>query len=342
MKIASGTSSVKEVLNKLENLINEQIRNMPNSSFPDKAKDEFYEIILSKTFVFYVPVNSIKMSMIDMSIHEVKKIIYTSNMSEIIALTNLSLHKKNKYKINWIAVEFNKINIDNEEITDNDISHVLPFLSTACELNVLKKDAKNKKINFRIDFEKLEKLFEKLGKAPSYFLHNAKKHFFKSLFSIQTSEQKNNEINYVKQELIKKEYKNILISKENIKSVYLYRCQICGNQHEVILSKSMRGKKRNSLRKYIRVSNNFIYEKNNRYYVVCEHHSTKYEGINKFFSISKKTIVDNDSNENIDMDKVFLFQFFNFVLNDESQKIEYYINDEKHSIDVNAFIDKVK
>jgi len=76
--------------------------------------------------------------------------------------------------------------------------------------------------------------------------------------------------------------------------------------------------------------------------VVCEHHSTKYEGINKFFSISKKTIVDNDSNENIDMDKVFLFQFFNFVLNDESQKIEYYINDEKHSIDVNAFIDKVK
>jgi hypothetical protein len=205
LKIVSGTSSVADVLNKLENLINEQIRNIPHSSLYDKAKDKFYEIILSKTFVFYVPENSIKMSMTNISsVHEVKKIIYTNNMSEIVALTNLSLHEKNKYQINWIAVEFNKVNINNKEITDDDLSHFLPFLSTACELDFLKKDAQNKKINFRIDFEKLDKSFEKLGKVSDFF-RNAKKHFYQSLFSFQTSEQKNNEINYIKQELIKKE-----------------------------------------------------------------------------------------------------------------------------------------
>lgn len=341
MKTVSGTSSVAEVLDKLENLINEQIKNLPSSSLHDKAKDKFYEIILSKTFVFYVPVNSIKMGMINTSIHEVKKIIYTDSMSEIIALTNLSLHSKNKYKVNWVAVEFNKINIDNEEITDNDMSHVLPFLSTACELDILKEDAKNKKISFRIDFEKLDKSFEKLSKA-SYFFSNAGKHFYQSLFSFQTSKQKNNEINYVKQKLIKKEYASISVSKEDIKAVYLYSCQICGNQHEVILSKSKRGKKQNSLRKYIRVTDDFIYEKNNRYYMVCNHTNTKHEDVNKFFSINKDTLLSHKNDEDIDIDKVFIFQFFNFVLNDENGKIEYYAKDEKQTYSVDQYIENAK
>jgi len=339
LKIASGTSSVTEVLYKLENLISEQIRNIQNRSLSDKAKDNFYEIILSKTFVFYVPANSIKMSMVETSIHEMKNIIYTDNISEIIALTNLSEDKKNKYKINWIAVEFNKANINNKEIADNDLTHFLPFLSRACELDLLKKDTQNKKINFRIDFERLDKSFEKLGKVSDFF-RNAKKHFYQSLFSFQTSEQKNNEINYVKQELIQKEYTSISVSKEDIKAVYLYRCQICGNQHEVILSRSKRGRKQNSLRKYVRVSNDFIYEKNNRYYVVCKHSGTKYEGINKFFSIGKERIDLRENNENINIDKIFLFQFFNFVLEDTT-KIGYYKDGKQLSIAVDEFINRV-
>jgi len=340
LKILNGTNSVAEVLDKLENLIDKQIKNLPESSLCGKAKDEFYEIILSKTFVFYVPANSIKMNMVDASIDEVKEIIYT-DMSEIIALTNLPLYKKIRYKINWIAIEFNKKNIEDKEITDKKISRYLPFLSIACELDILKKDSKNKKLNFRIDFEKLNKLYEKIGKA-SYFFRNAKKHFYQSLFSFQTSEQKNNDINYVRQVLIQKKYKDISISQDDLKSVFLYKCQICGNQHEVILSNSKRGRKRNIHKKYTRVSDDFIYEKTDKYYIVCKHSGTKHEGVKKLFSVKKMTITNNDSNENIDLDKVFLFQFFNFVLNDESQKIEYYINDEKHGIDVNAFIDKVK
>jgi hypothetical protein len=103
----------------------------------------------------------------------------------------------------------------------------------------------------------------------------------------------------------------------------------------------MRGKKQNSLKEYTRVSENFIDEKDNRYYVVCEHRNTAYEDINTFFSVDQKTI-NKESKNNLDIDKVFLFQFFNFVLKDGSQEIEYYNNNEKKSIDVNKFIDKVK
>lgn len=337
MKIASGACTIHEVERKLEKIIDEYFDNNIQRAIREKMKDEFYEVLLCKSFVFYVPSNSIKANMIDASLDEISKIIYVDRISEIIALVNLPTELKKRYKISWIAVEFDQTNME-DFVSERELSKILPFISTACELDTLKKNTEKKKVAFRIDFKRLESAFQKTMFKPDRFVRDAKKYFFQSIFNFQISDQKNNEIPYIHQTLAKKSYADIEITKEDLKSVFLYRCQVCNKQHEVILSSSMRDKK-GKKRRYTRVSEDFINLQNGRCYIVCDHIGTPYEGIEKYFSIDiKKHIGDNE----LDLDKVFIFMFSNFV-NDGNGSIEFYLpeKDEVNSISVDEFLKKI-
>jgi len=342
MKIMKGVSSLYTVLKELENMIENEFINATSSAVLAKVKPLYYEVLLAKTYIFYVNKGVILTSYMDAEFNEIaQEIIWCDEMEALLTLFNLDNVTQKKYKISWIAIEVFTDNINYLKINDEKIIKSREHIKIANFLDRYKKDdvIEDQKKMYRLDFLKLEDLFSNSQIALSKLLRNSKKYFYLDIFKIQLSDNKNNVIDYVDQIFEPIEYEKIKITKNSHKQVFNYRCQICNKSHKIILSKSQRDKNV-AVKKYTRVSNDLFrliqVNGKERVALICNHEGTKYENNNAYFSFDSSKLNMIDINK-ININKIFLYQFYNFVHKDEY--IHYQKENKQDRISVEKFIE---
>ncbi|MFK7779628.1 MAG: hypothetical protein QM490_00560 [Candidatus Gracilibacteria bacterium] len=346
MNVASGEESLEVVLENLKSILSEELNLYKNSNINIKVKPLFYETLLSKTFIFYIKKGFLRSSQKDSEFNEIYDgIISVGDIPSILIMYNLSTIEQRKYKMSWIAIEEYEENFSDNSVSKKSISEMRNHFEIISFLDVYRlENNKNERRKFRIDFEKLEKSIHATKLPLKLFLRNSKRYFYYDLLNIQKTDSQINEIPCIDQELINIKYDDIKITKKEHKNVYHYKCQICNKMHEVVLSKSQRDKN-TPIEKYKHVSSDWILikEKDNvkRVYIKCDHAGTEYENINFSFKVDNLMI----EQENIDisklnLDKIFLFQFYNFV--HENNSIKYFKDREFAAIDVNEFCKRFK
>ena len=303
MKFIKGVSVLYNVLKELENIIENEFMDATRSAILPKVKPLYYEILLTKTYIFYVNKEVISDSYMNAEFNEIaKNVIWCDDMEALLSLFNLDRATQKKYKISWIAIEVFTENITDLKIADDkEIIKSREHIKIANILDRYKKEdvVEEQKKMYRIDFTRLEKLFLSSEIPLKKLLRNSKKYFYLDIFKIQLSDKKNNIIEIVDQTLEPIEYKKIQITKNSHKQIFNYRCQICNNLHKVILSKSQRDKNV-AIKKYIRVSNDLIrlelVKGKGRFIVVCNHEGTEYEESNVYFSFDPSILDIEDKN----------------------------------------------
>lgn len=340
MKIISGISSLESLLEKIKIHLEVAQEDLHRSAIVRKVKLPFYEILLSKTFVFYVKNGAISSSYSDADFSEiVNEIVHVDDIESLVVLNDLDNISKKKYQISWIALEVFNENIQDKTLVENEIIKTQNYLKIVSFFDFYKKneiDDNNKKV-YKINFKKLEKQFEKDVTVPiRNLLHGGGKNLYKKLFNMQRFDENINEVKHIEQTLSPIAYSEIKITKSHLKYVYNYRCQICNTLHYVILSKSQRDK--NTLqKKYTRVSSDFIKlnSTSKRYEVICDHEGTKYEKGKTYFSFLAKNL-DISEVKTVNLDKVFLYAFFNYIHNEN--QILFRKEGTNMNIEIDAFI----
>lgn len=112
MKIISGVSGLENLLEKIKIHLDVAQEDLHRSAIVRKVKLHFYEILLSKTFVFYVKNGAISMSYNDADFSEiVNDIIHVDDIESLVVLNDLDNISKKRYQISWIALEVFNQNI---------------------------------------------------------------------------------------------------------------------------------------------------------------------------------------------------------------------------------------
>lgn len=353
MKLYSGITDLNILLEEISSYLKDESTDYNTSAITTKVKPLFYEVLLTKTYIFYVKKDSFNNSKEKADFKEIsKKIIFIEDIKSLVALKKYDENARAKYQISWIAKERFEEIIKNEDSFENknpekgliekDTFSALKHFQNITFLDATKKDEidDNTKKMYRIDFEKLESSFSKDVRIPLINLtRHSKKYFYKDIFKIQLSSDKDNSINIIEQVLNPIKYNDIIITKKEQSNVYNYRCQICNKLHQVILSKSQRDKNIAS-KKYKRVDKQFIellYDSisgREMYKINCDHKDTEYENIDFSFLFNPLYLEMKDKNLNID--KVFLFIFYNFIY--KNGNIEYYEGNSIQKINADKFI----
>lgn len=343
MKVVSGVNNLDIVLEKLKKQLVKARKEDYTNAIIDKVKPIFYETLLLKTFVFYTNKNALNNSFVDADFSEIaNKIIHIEDIEILLILDDLPNTIKSKYKISWLALEIydGNLKLGNDQQTIKKHINVLPHFELLSHLNFYKKEYKKdtKKV-FRIDIDYLESSFKNNMKfLLTDLLKNARMNFYRSVFNLQNDKELDS-TNIVEQELKDIAYSEIKINKKDYKNIYQYHCQICNKLHQVVLSKSQKDK-HNEVPKYVRVDNKFIrfFPDRNSIEISCNHSGTRYENINVLFRIHTNKL--NINHNDFDVDKVFLFIFFNFLNNadkilffktSQSYPIEEYINNYENN-----------
>lgn len=340
MKMLSGVSKLESLLEKIKIHLEVAQEDLHRSSIVRKVKLPFYEILLSKTFVFYVKNGAISSSYGEADFSEiVNEIIHIDDIESLVVLNDLDNISKKRYQISWIALEVFNDNIHDKTLDDDQIIKTQNYLKLVSFFDFYKKDEPeedNKKV-YRLSFKKLDNQFEKDVSIPiRNFLNSGGRNLYKKLFNMHRFDENINEVKHIEQMLSPIEYSEIKITKSHLKYVYNYRCQICNTLHLVILSKSQRDK--NSIdKKYTRISQDFIRHNSTtkRYEIICNHKDTKYEKEITYFSFSAKNL-DLAENKIVNLDKVFLYGFFNYI-HDENQ-ILFIKEGISKNIEIDAFM----
>ena len=343
MKVIKGISSLYRVLKELKNMIEDESINATRSAILPKVKPLYYEILLTKTYIFYVKKDVILASYLDAEFNEIaSEIIWCDEIEALLTLSNIDIVTQKSYKISWIVIEVFTENITNLKTTDEHIIKSREHMKVANFLDRYKKEGviEDQKKMYRFDFMKLEKLFLNSQITLAKLLRNSKKYFYLDIFKIQLSDNKNNVIGYVNQILEPIEYENIQITKNSHKQVFNYRCQICEKVHKVILSKSQRDKNKH-VKKYRRVTNDFIrleeVKGKERFVIICNHEGTDYENNYIYFSFESSNLNMKDR-DRVNLNKVFLYQFYNYV--NQDVHIHFVRNNKSMSISVEKYIAK--
>jgi len=349
MLLLQGNTEASIIFENLDRIFDKELEfNDIDIDIDQNIKPLFYRLLLSKTFIFYIEKDSFIQAKLNVNFLEISdKIIFIDDIESLIILYKLNKIKKINYDINWIAVELNANNLNDEILRNYSQKQILNIMHcnkiVSC-LNFYKKGKIEPNIQYRIDFEHLEQRFKMIRFPIDKLVKNARKYFFKNLFKIKI---KNNSKKFIMQELKQISYVNIQITKEDYKNIYKYKCQLCGNEHQVILSKSQKNKHN---KKYIKVSKDFIQIKDfknmQRVFIYCNHKNTPFENSGYYFNFDLKHIISEDKiNDyiknltNNELDKIFIFQFFNFLKDDNN--IKYYKNGKKSTILINDFIKKI-
>jgi len=244
MKMLSGVSRLESLLEKINIHLKVAQEDLHRSSIVRKVKLPFYEILLTKTFVFYVKKGAISSSYDEANFTEiVNEIIHIEDIESLVVLNDLDNISKKRYQISWIALEVFNDNIHDKTLDEDQIIKTQNYLKLVSLFDFYKKDEPeedNKKV-YRISFKKLDNQFEKDVSIPiRNYLNCGGKNLYKKLFNMQRFEKNINEVKYIEQTLSPIKYSEIKITKSHLKYVYNYRCQICDTLHLVILSKSQR------------------------------------------------------------------------------------------------------
>ncbi|PHR52936.1 MAG: hypothetical protein COA44_15815 [Arcobacter sp.] len=292
-----GVNKLNIVLKTIEmHIENELFEDYESITFKKLGRD-YIDVLLLKTFVFYVKTGTKINPSLDGNIEEFKDdIIFIDDIEAFILLYNLDFGQKNKHEVNWIIVEA-----------------PLEIMKTK-HLTLLNKLDYWKKLDapgcvYRLDIPRMESSFNNiLFDSDKAYKKNARGSFYQTLLNITTSDNKTNKIPYVKQpkKPIHIKYNKIEIAKEDYKNVYKYSCLICEKEKEVILSQSQRKGKQ-----YQKVNESFISHNKDtdRIEVICSHKGTNFEN-KKSFSVSIETL---DIVEVTSLDKIFLFLFNSFA-----------------------------
>lgn len=340
MKILSGISSVESLLEKIKIHLEVAQEDLHRSAIVRKVKLPFYEILLSKTFVFYVKNGAISSSYNDANFSEiVNEIVHVDDIESLVVLSDLDNISKKKYKISWIAIEVFNQNIEDKTLAEDQIIKTQNYLKLVSVFDFYKQDEiddNNKKI-YRISFKKLDNQFEKdVSILMRNFLNSGGKNLYKKLFNMQRFDENINEVKHIAQTLSPIKYSEIKITKSHLKYVYNYRCQICNKLHKVIFSKSQRDKHAID-KKYTRISDDFIRlnSTTKRYELICNHKDTMYEKETTYFSFLAKNL-DIPENKIVNLDKVFLYAFYNYI--HRENQILFIKEDISKNIAIDAFI----
>jgi hypothetical protein len=340
LKLYTGKTQLKSFLESIKPQLDNERQEYKKSAIYGRVKPLFHEVLLSKVIVLYLKKDSIQSNYLDADINEVKEhILHIEDIEILVLLDSFDEHSKINMVINWIALDLG------DELSDYQNNKNYFFMMRHLKILAFLDAFKNKDFGegrqiLRIDFLRLEKMFRELvGEPVNSLIKNGSKQLYYSLFKIKTNEDQRNDIPIIEQKLEPIEYDDIEVTGEVLKNVYEYNCQICNEQHKVILSKSQRGKR--GINKYIKVSDEIIRlnKDGDRFEIVCHHIDTKYEGTGKYFSfgVDRLKLVDLSS---VEIDKVFIYQFFNFV--HENDTIKYIQDGKEKFILVDELLEKFK
>ena len=141
MKIISGVSSLESLLEKIKIHIEIAQEDLYRSAIIRNVKLPFYEILLSKTFVFYVNNGAISSSYDNADFSEiVNEIVHVDDIESLVVLNDLDNISKKKYRISWIALEVFNQNIQDKALVENEIIKTQNYLKIVSFFDFYKKN----------------------------------------------------------------------------------------------------------------------------------------------------------------------------------------------------------
>lgn len=334
MNVITGNCELNKITQFITSNFSEEFSNYKLSYLKDKLTNTAVEILCTQTFTFYANKSKIRQSGFNKNFIEYQMIIdYCTDLEVLFVLSNLDEKVLKSYNINWVIFGIDE--------TSKEKFHAVNFLNIACFCDYHREESdKKKKVVYRIDFNKIEKLYKYYYKINiNLFAKFSKKYFFNSIFNLQISQEKllyKNEIVVIKFEETK--INNIIIEKKSHRNIYQCQCVICGNIDNIVLSKSLKGSRINSKIKYKKVSNTTIKQiKNNEFSLsFCNHIGTSYENKGIDFSFKIK-----EYNQNINtLDQVFLYYLHNFKYDKATTSILYFKNSNVEKFKIDKFIEK--
>lgn len=310
----SGTMNLESFMNSMNDKIRESEEYNflgKNNSF-EKFKDEILEYFILKPVILYVPNRTLVVNISNENIENfIDHVHYIEDIYSLIYMhqnfNNVSLKK---HEISVVIIEANK-SIKKTRFLQN-----ITFLEY-----FLKRNNQNQCVpSGLLNFQKLENIFLKINKKESIkkLLKKGQKYFYSSIFNLNLPENRTKTI-YQRLKYFK-EPKSIDDEMYDYENAYMYKCQICNNQHKVYLAKDNKNKKN--------LTSNFIKKNEDlkAYEFMCGHDNTKHAGKTNFcISIEKLRLEDNTSSLH-QINSIFLYMFY--IASNDGSGIVYVTNNK--------------